>query len=314
MVSGHSFADSTRRYEAWLAQYCKIDDAGLAEKREKIKAAPFPFLRGTFYRWPHHFAAVEPRIAEAARILSIGDTHIENFGTWRDEEGRHAWGVNDFDEAAELPWTSDLVRLATSVILAADAKTRCGESLRARFSKAIGKAVEDRTLGRSYSRRTIRSCAISRSSKARQPVDSGRSFATSARPARFQPRSSTSFSRASRPRREASNSPAGLRVSVASVARATSRSPSGMGASSRARPRPQRHRPFTCDEAEGRDQVLDHRRIRALAFQPRDPAFRLTREWILRRLSPEGDKIELDRIEKLFKDEPEKARKGAFCS
>jgi uncharacterized protein (DUF2252 family) len=123
MVSGHSFADSTRRYEAWLAQYCKIDDAGLAEKREKIKAAPFPFLRGTFYRWPHHFAAVEPRIAEAARILSIGDTHIENFGTWRDEEGRHAWGVNDFDEAAELPWTSDLVRLATSVILSPEAKT-----------------------------------------------------------------------------------------------------------------------------------------------------------------------------------------------
>ena len=60
-------------------------------------------------------------------------------------------------------------------------------------------------------------------------------------------------------------------------------------------------------EAEGRDQVMDHRRIRALAFQPRDPAFRLTREWILRRLSPESDKIELDRIAKLFKDEPEQA-------
>src|SRR5215207_7864019 len=92
MGSGHSFADSTRRYEAWLAQYCKIDDVGLAAKREKIKAAPFPFLRGTFYRWPHHFAAVKPRIAQAAKILSIGDTHIENFGTWRDEEGRHALG------------------------------------------------------------------------------------------------------------------------------------------------------------------------------------------------------------------------------
>lgn len=103
MGSGRSFADSTRRYEAWLAQYCKIDDVGLAAKREKIKAAPFPFLRGTFYRWPHHFAAVKPRIAQAAKILSIGDTHIENFGTWRDEEGRHAWGVNDFDAAAELP-------------------------------------------------------------------------------------------------------------------------------------------------------------------------------------------------------------------
>lgn len=62
MGSGHSFADSTRRYEAWLAQYCKIDDVGLAAKREKIKAAPFPFLRGTFYRWPHHF----PRSSRAS--------------------------------------------------------------------------------------------------------------------------------------------------------------------------------------------------------------------------------------------------------
>ena len=140
MGSGHSFADFTRRYEAWLAQYCKIDDVGLAGKREKIKAAPFPFLRGTFYRWPHHFAAVKPRIAQAAKILSIGDTHIENFGTWRDEEGRHAWGVNDFDEAAELPWTSDLVRLATSAILAADDGRDAEGDLRARFSKAIARA------------------------------------------------------------------------------------------------------------------------------------------------------------------------------
>ena len=103
MVSGRGFADSTTLQAG--RPILRVDDGGVAEKREKIKAAPFPFLRGTFYRWPHHFAAVEPRIAEAARIFSIGDTHIENFGTWRDEEGRHAWGVNDFDEAAELPWT-----------------------------------------------------------------------------------------------------------------------------------------------------------------------------------------------------------------
>ncbi len=54
----------------------------------------------------------------APRILCVGDIHIENFGTWRDAEGRLAWGVNDFDEAEILPYTNDLVRLCTSVVLA----------------------------------------------------------------------------------------------------------------------------------------------------------------------------------------------------
>jgi uncharacterized protein (DUF2252 family) len=51
----------------------------------------------------------------------VGDLHVENFGTWRDSRGRPAWGINDFDEAGELPFTNDLVRLATSVVLAANA-------------------------------------------------------------------------------------------------------------------------------------------------------------------------------------------------
>jgi hypothetical protein len=49
----------------------------------------------------------------------VGDLHVENFGTWRDVEGRLVWGVNDFDEASVLAYTNDLVRLAVSVQLAA---------------------------------------------------------------------------------------------------------------------------------------------------------------------------------------------------
>src|SRR5260370_32652719 len=48
-------------------------------------------------------------------VLAVGDLHVENFGTWRDAEGRLTWGVNDFDEAYPLPYTIDLARLATSV-------------------------------------------------------------------------------------------------------------------------------------------------------------------------------------------------------
>ncbi|MDP9161082.1 MAG: DUF2252 domain-containing protein [Acidobacteriota bacterium] len=46
---------------------------------------------------------------------------IESFGTWRDAEGRLAWGIDDFDEAYPLPYTNDLLRLATSVRLAIEA-------------------------------------------------------------------------------------------------------------------------------------------------------------------------------------------------
>ena len=49
---------------------------------------------------------------------AVGDLHIENFGTWEMlTDG--CVGVNDFlDEADELPYTNDLIRLATSTRLA----------------------------------------------------------------------------------------------------------------------------------------------------------------------------------------------------
>ena len=53
-------------------------------------------------------------------MLAVGDLHVENFGTWRDAEGRLIWGVNDFDEVVTLPYTQDLVRLATSALLAVE--------------------------------------------------------------------------------------------------------------------------------------------------------------------------------------------------
>jgi hypothetical protein len=112
------FAAATRAYHAWLHTRVGLLPAGLAEKRRKLRGRRFPFLRGTFHRWPACFATLEPQLQAEPRILSVGDVHLENFGTWRDAEGRLAWGVNDFDEAAELPWPSDLVRLATSIRLA----------------------------------------------------------------------------------------------------------------------------------------------------------------------------------------------------
>jgi len=78
----------------------------------------FPFLRATFYRWMQVWPEVCPELVKAPRVLGVGDLHVENFGTWRDVEGRLVWGVNDFDEAAMMPYTGDLVRLAASALLA----------------------------------------------------------------------------------------------------------------------------------------------------------------------------------------------------
>jgi hypothetical protein len=50
--------------------------------------------------------------------LAVGDLHVENFGTWRDAEGRLVWGINDFDEAWPMPYVNDLIRLAASALLA----------------------------------------------------------------------------------------------------------------------------------------------------------------------------------------------------
>jgi hypothetical protein len=108
----------TKRYEQWLAARLPLIKADLELKHRAMSAGPFPFLRGTFYRWAGRWDSLLETVADAPRVLAVGDLHVDNFGTWRDAEGRLIWGVNDFDEAWPLPYTNDLVRLATSALIA----------------------------------------------------------------------------------------------------------------------------------------------------------------------------------------------------
>jgi hypothetical protein len=109
---------ATRSYESWLATHTRIIRSDLHTKHREMRTNPFVFLRATFYRWAQVWPIVCDDVSDAPRVLSVGDLHLENFGTWRDREGRLVWGVNDPDEAYELPYTHDLVRLATSAALA----------------------------------------------------------------------------------------------------------------------------------------------------------------------------------------------------
>src|SRR5438132_7432168 len=110
--------EATARYEAWLAERVPVVKADLAHKHRAMSAGIFPFRRATVYRGADRWRAIAGDVAVAPTVLAVGDLHVENFGTWRDAEGRLVWGVNDFDEAWPLPYTNDLVRLATSALLA----------------------------------------------------------------------------------------------------------------------------------------------------------------------------------------------------
>ena len=110
--------ESTADYERWLGGQLHLIPEDLALKHERMRGDVFSFFRATFYRFAESWPALCPQFAQAPRVLGIGDLHIENFGTWRDAEGRLSWGINDFDEACEAPYAVDLARLAASASLA----------------------------------------------------------------------------------------------------------------------------------------------------------------------------------------------------
>lgn len=113
-----NFLDATTNYQLWLAQHCAFDQPDWLDKLDKMRSNAFAFLRGTYYRWLSHWSTRSATLREAPNVLAVGDLHVENFGTWRDAEGRLVWGINDFDDADDLPYTIDLIRLATSLRLA----------------------------------------------------------------------------------------------------------------------------------------------------------------------------------------------------
>jgi len=110
--------EATRKYENWLGRCAPLIRHDLELKHRAMSADPFRFLRATFYRWAQVWRDVCLDEARAPIVLAVGDLHVENFGTWRDMEGRLVWGINDFDEVCPMPYTIDLVRLAASAHLA----------------------------------------------------------------------------------------------------------------------------------------------------------------------------------------------------
>ena len=113
-----NIAQSTHAYEVWLKAQVPVIESDLELKHRQMAVGVFPFLRSTFYRWSGLWSKNCHNLDAAPQVLGVGDLHIENFGTWRDAEGRLIWGINDFDEATIMPYGVDLVRLSVSALLA----------------------------------------------------------------------------------------------------------------------------------------------------------------------------------------------------
>lgn len=140
---------ATRAYERWLRTHVATSVHDLKLKHEKMSSGGLPFLRATFYRWVTLWPEACPELLRSPKVLAVGDLHIENFGTWRDMEGRLVWGVNDFDEAYPAPYTCDLVRLATSALLAVHEKqfsvsaSAACDAILGGYSETIGNGIGD---------------------------------------------------------------------------------------------------------------------------------------------------------------------------
>jgi hypothetical protein len=114
---------ATASYETWLRGCTTVVEAALKAKHAQMKEDAFYFFRGTYYRWTQLFPEICEELRHAPKVLCGGDLHVGSFGTWRDAEGRLCWGVDDFDDAYPLPYTNDLVRLAASVRMVTDSET-----------------------------------------------------------------------------------------------------------------------------------------------------------------------------------------------
>ncbi len=112
------FREANRRYEEWLERQTVVLPEDLRLKHARMREGLFPFLRATYFRWAQVWREVCGKDAAGPKVLAVGDLHVENFGTWRDVDGRPVWGVNDFDEVHPLPFANDLIRLAVSAYLA----------------------------------------------------------------------------------------------------------------------------------------------------------------------------------------------------
>ena len=87
-------------------------------KMTAMRANAFSFLRGTCHLF-HQRMHEQKLTQQGPSAWLCGDLHLENFGTYLGDDGRTYFDINDFDEAILAPFSWDILRLATSILVAA---------------------------------------------------------------------------------------------------------------------------------------------------------------------------------------------------
>ncbi len=107
-----SLATSIAGYEAFLRAELgeEVVAEALARKHRKMAGSPFAFLRGSYFRWAETIGDIAPALMQAPRVLAVGDIHLENFGTWRDQPRK---GIRQDMMGARGDYTPDHVRADT---------------------------------------------------------------------------------------------------------------------------------------------------------------------------------------------------------
>lgn len=259
---------------------------------------PFIFLRATYYRWAQIYPEICPELQNTPKLLSVADLHIENFGTWRDEEGRLIWGINDFDEAYPLPYANDLVRLATSANLAIQAN-----HLRIKLPEACatilagyteGMAKEGKAFVLEEENKPLRLLALSR---LRDPFHFWQKLDTQVSPARLVPGSVKKILTQSLPesavidrivKRQAGQGSLGRQRFVALAHLAGARIAREAKALA----------PSACLYADGDDRStkIFYAKILKRAIRCPDPFVHIEATWVLRRLAPDCSRIDLSTL------------------
>lgn len=91
------------------------------EKYCRIACAAFPFYRATDYLFWDNFSG-DDRLSdfssEKTKIWLSADLHVDNFGSYNNDEDEVIFDLNDFDESVIADYQYDVWRMAASIVLA----------------------------------------------------------------------------------------------------------------------------------------------------------------------------------------------------
>lgn len=91
----------------------------LALKYDKMMDNPFSFFRGTCHLF-YEDLSKKSSFEDDTKVWICGDLHIENFGRYRGIDSKLHYDIEDFDEAVLAPVTWEILRIITSIHLAAE--------------------------------------------------------------------------------------------------------------------------------------------------------------------------------------------------